>query len=321
MWLFTTRGFYSVVQKNTDPDGLLTVRARVKADLDRLKDLLPDAKPYEQGYSDYPWRIKVSREDWTRAVVALTAEVDYHNFKDEVKVKQGAKRASVYSGVWGKLLALEPAGSWGKKWGKGGNTYTPALFEWERALALQLRGLGKTIPQINDAIRNTNDETPPGESAIRLFFENHDKQQQKQLPAPKKGGKRKPKGKGTGKPRKVAGGRKGSVQEGHVQSSLPELDAHLDAKHESAFMDLAVGDEFTENEGRWRKLSSTSAVVIDPEDTLPVGLISDFYGTDSVTEVTRLADEEKKTDLIETLTGDRGVAEAMVAAGKRGSKR
>jgi hypothetical protein len=111
MWIMTTRGFYSAVQKRGDADeGMVTIRARVKADLERLGDLLPDAKPYRQrGYSDYPWRVRVTAEEWAAAVKAMALEIDYSNFKNEVKRVQGGKRAQVYSRVWGVLLSLQPS--------------------------------------------------------------------------------------------------------------------------------------------------------------------------------------------------------------------
>lgn len=110
MWIMTTRGFFSAVEKYEDrAEGMLTVRARDRRDLNNLKDLLPDAKPYrEKRFSDYPWRIRVHREDWSFAVATMAEEISYSNFKDEVKLVQGAKRASVYGRVWAVLLSLEP---------------------------------------------------------------------------------------------------------------------------------------------------------------------------------------------------------------------
>lgn len=106
--MMTPRGFYSAVQKRDDLPDRVTVRARVKRDLDNLKDLLPDAKPYQEDrWSDYPWRINVPVADWSRACALMALEIDYSNFKDEVKRKQGAKRASVYGTVWATLLRLE----------------------------------------------------------------------------------------------------------------------------------------------------------------------------------------------------------------------
>lgn len=110
MWIMTTRGMYSAVEKYEDRDeGMLTIRSRVKQDLLNLKDLLPNAVPYrEKRYTDYPWRIRVLHEDWDFAVATMSSEIDYSNFKDRVKVVQGAKRASVYGRVWAVLLSLEP---------------------------------------------------------------------------------------------------------------------------------------------------------------------------------------------------------------------
>jgi hypothetical protein len=108
MWIMTPRGFYSAVHKNGTPENIVTVRARAKGDLENLKDLLPKGvKPFQKGYSDYPWRIEVTREVWAEILLAMNTEITYDNFKDEVKKKQGAHRASVYGRIWGVLLALE----------------------------------------------------------------------------------------------------------------------------------------------------------------------------------------------------------------------
>lgn len=111
MWLITTRGFYSAVAKREDGDTHVTVRARNKQDLDNLADLLPDCKPYKQkGYTDYEWRLRCTKDQWAETVAILAKEIDYSNFKDEVKRKQGWKRASTYGRVWSVLLDLERPG-------------------------------------------------------------------------------------------------------------------------------------------------------------------------------------------------------------------
>ena len=59
MWLTTPIGFYSIVEKVWDKDeGLLTVRARVREDLDVLRDrYLPSLGPTsEDPRSDYRFR-------------------------------------------------------------------------------------------------------------------------------------------------------------------------------------------------------------------------------------------------------------------------
>ena len=108
MWLLTTEGFYSVTEEpGTDR---LQVRARVKADLDRLrKNHLPTLSPTaELGRTrDYEFRAYCSKQEWADALPSIAATIDYLNFKDAVTRKQGVQRHDVYAGVWRALLGLE----------------------------------------------------------------------------------------------------------------------------------------------------------------------------------------------------------------------
>lgn len=110
MWIVTDRGFFSVVDKG-EPEGCLCVRARVRGDLENLcrldslasyADLIEDTK-----YSDYRFRVHVKREDWAGAAADLAEQIDYDNFKNAVKARQGKERESLYSTVWQTLLALQ----------------------------------------------------------------------------------------------------------------------------------------------------------------------------------------------------------------------
>lgn len=108
MWLFYPKaGYFSVVQKPGEAD--LTVRARVAADLDRLRELcLPTLSPtIAHAGTDYPFRAKASRAAFSAAMAKLAEAIDYENFKNEVAKVGGKKRAAIYSGVWTHLLALE----------------------------------------------------------------------------------------------------------------------------------------------------------------------------------------------------------------------
>lgn len=106
MWLATTQGFYSVVE---DPHSdLLVVRCRVKKDLMALKAQIPELKPIHGAGTDYAWRAFVPRERWAEAARELSEAIDYGNFKDAVKERQGDRRASVYMRVWAALLTLQP---------------------------------------------------------------------------------------------------------------------------------------------------------------------------------------------------------------------
>jgi hypothetical protein len=117
MWLMTTDGFFSVVQKNPADKDWLTVRARSREDLERmLRRTRFDKEITDDQGTDYPFRVRLPRwlveEIATNYVKAIT----YRNFKDEVKAKRGWHHANVFGRIWGVLLDLEPKGSRWRKW-------------------------------------------------------------------------------------------------------------------------------------------------------------------------------------------------------------
>ena len=107
MWLFTNFGFYSVVQKSGED--CLTVRSRVREDLDRLRDnALPSlGETLDRVGTDYPFRAQVSHEDFGEALKKIALNLDYSNFKNAVNHELGARRADVRHNVWSELLELE----------------------------------------------------------------------------------------------------------------------------------------------------------------------------------------------------------------------
>ena len=107
MWLFTTIGFFSVVQKSGN--SFLTVRARVASDLDRLREkYMPDLSKTIKGQgSDYPFRATISHEDFAKGMEKIVKAIHYSNFKAEVEAKMGSKREAIYHEVWRILLELE----------------------------------------------------------------------------------------------------------------------------------------------------------------------------------------------------------------------
>lgn len=116
MWILTVAGFFSAVEKPEDQArGTVTVRARVEGDIVALcRDYAPGTKweSDSAGTTDYAYRAVLTREEWEAAVAQMAREITYPNFKDEVKRRQGAKRASAYMRVWGALRALQPASGW-----------------------------------------------------------------------------------------------------------------------------------------------------------------------------------------------------------------
>jgi hypothetical protein len=110
MWLITTTGFYSVVEKPWDRDGgTLTVRARAIKDLEALRSLfMPELGPIkEDGTADYRFRAQAPRAAVARAFQAQVAEINYDNFKSAVSSRQGGSRANVYHDVWDALYRIQ----------------------------------------------------------------------------------------------------------------------------------------------------------------------------------------------------------------------
>jgi hypothetical protein len=86
MWIFTRYGFFSV---SATTKRQFMVRARAKKHLELLRDRLPFLKDYEiletTTNADYPFRIVVPRNVWVDAMMTLTIEQHWPNFKAECK--------------------------------------------------------------------------------------------------------------------------------------------------------------------------------------------------------------------------------------------
>lgn len=106
MWLFTSFGFFSVVQKAGDEH--LTVRSRTRGDLQRLRrHYLPSLSPPSRiGGSDYPWRGTCTHEAFASALPLIVKHLTYDNFKSEVKRTLGSAREARYAQVWETLHSL-----------------------------------------------------------------------------------------------------------------------------------------------------------------------------------------------------------------------
>ena len=107
MWIFSEDGFYSAVQDRNNP-GRILVRARVRADLERLIEQLPQV-PGEQApeiestpRADYPFRIWIERSIWAAYLASAAWNMDYTNFKARAAV--GGARSSAYHAVWSRLI-------------------------------------------------------------------------------------------------------------------------------------------------------------------------------------------------------------------------
>ncbi len=106
MWLFTPFGFFSIVRR--EGDKVLTVRARARADLALLrKRYLPSLSPTTATpRADYPFRATVARRSLAVALGRLAIDIDYPNFKDQVRDELGEEREDLCHQVWDVMRAV-----------------------------------------------------------------------------------------------------------------------------------------------------------------------------------------------------------------------
>ena len=92
MWVFTTQGYLSVVDKE-ESGGELCVRSRDDEDLKDLQAYLQQALRkgvpiMPTGKADYQYRMFVEREDFMKYMVQMIRELKYDNFKDACSYKE-----------------------------------------------------------------------------------------------------------------------------------------------------------------------------------------------------------------------------------------
>jgi hypothetical protein len=102
MWIYTTDGFYSVVEDHNDPD-CLWVRARVEGDLERL---WPDADVLETPEADYRYRAALGRQAVAAAVAKAVLGIGYGNFKDSI---MDHRRSLFYVRIWAIMAEMQNA--------------------------------------------------------------------------------------------------------------------------------------------------------------------------------------------------------------------
>jgi hypothetical protein len=152
MWMITTRGFFSAVQKTGQPATELTIRARRKDHLMNLLELIPEAGPPVTGEgTDYPWRITCSVARWAEACALMATEVNYSNFKNEVKARKQHVEASAYGSIWSALLKIEDKKDGGKFGGWGGYGTAKHAADTVNQLQLPMGAEGGRIDQLPKA--------------------------------------------------------------------------------------------------------------------------------------------------------------------------
>lgn len=134
MWNFTKYGFTSVVAydptKDKKPDSPfpkiakqagthLLVRARIKADLDQLKRVVPSLVIDTDAGADYAYRAVITRSHMKKFMCLMVDEIDYDShFKEAARDNSplAPGRYQAMMGVWGEMAKLQDISPW-----SGGN--------------------------------------------------------------------------------------------------------------------------------------------------------------------------------------------------------
>jgi len=102
MWVFTTSGFVSAVYK----DGALQVRARDSKSLEILSEETA-AAIIATPLADYPYRIAITNEQFSKWLSQQVMSVDYKNFKSEIADTRGYGFAKPLNKVWSVMHEVE----------------------------------------------------------------------------------------------------------------------------------------------------------------------------------------------------------------------
>jgi hypothetical protein len=81
MWIFTPKGFVSVVAHRNKP-GYFMARARLRGHLDAV---FPGTKAHETPSADYRFRTVISAEAFHEGMKKAIEDLDYDNFKNSIE--------------------------------------------------------------------------------------------------------------------------------------------------------------------------------------------------------------------------------------------
>jgi hypothetical protein len=102
MWIFTNTGFVSAVSDGKD----LMVRARDHQSLEPLS-IFAKSEIKKTPTHDYPYRVFVSHEIFSKWVSDQATAIRYKNFKSEVAICRGDSFAKPLLKVWSDMHDVE----------------------------------------------------------------------------------------------------------------------------------------------------------------------------------------------------------------------
>ena len=139
MWIITEKGFVSAVAYNEAKDAgpkmsrnkrrrlgkhPILARARVKDDLEQLREFFPKLEITDMKSADYQFRAFVPRKAFMEWAMTYAGRIDYDSHFKEVAASRSPKadgRHSAMMAVWTAMSKLQPAKPWSGKSGSWGN--------------------------------------------------------------------------------------------------------------------------------------------------------------------------------------------------------
>lgn len=115
MWIYSTKGFFSVVE-NKDEPGQVIIRARLQKDIQNLKGIFNSlkfrtTKIAVNSRTDYRYRFIADRMAWITIMIRLMVDLHYTNFKDAVFDAESGemreKRHEAYLKIWSVMCNLQ----------------------------------------------------------------------------------------------------------------------------------------------------------------------------------------------------------------------
>jgi len=103
MWLFTSSGFISIVEKDADH---LAVRARDSLSLSSLAQSY-GVEIRSTPTADYPYRIFITKDQFKNWLSNQPGQIEYKNFKSQVSITRGKNFANALLKVWSTMHAVE----------------------------------------------------------------------------------------------------------------------------------------------------------------------------------------------------------------------
>jgi hypothetical protein len=103
MWLFTSSGFISIVEKDADH---LAVRARDVLSLSSLAQSY-GVEIRSTPTADYPYRIFITKDQFKNWLSNQPGQIEYKNFKSQVSITRGKKFAHALHEVWSAMHLVE----------------------------------------------------------------------------------------------------------------------------------------------------------------------------------------------------------------------